>query len=80
MRPQISQLQDDASKERQAEGKHAEPQRPRAEDEPPRRERRSRHRVEDDAGTGQGSQSAWSKLRMLERRLAQTTPRRSDDF
>ncbi|MBG9390124.1 hypothetical protein [Caenimonas aquaedulcis] len=56
------------------------PQRPRAESEAPKRERRSRHRVADEQGTGQGSMSALSKLKMLERHRAAVTPRRSEDY
>ena len=46
----------------------------------PKRERRSRHRVADEQGTGLGSMSALSKLKMLERHRAAMTPRRSDDY
>ena len=46
----------------------------------PKRERRSRDRVTDEQGTGHGSKSALSKLKMLERHRAVVTPRRSDDY
>ena len=40
------------------------------------RERRSRNRVANDQGTGQGAATALSKLRMLERERASIAPRR----
>ena len=54
------------------------PVRVRPEGEGPGRERRSKHRVRDDQQTGQGSMSALSKLRMIERRRAALTPGRDD--
>jgi len=48
-------------------------ERPKGDD--PQRERRSKHRVADDQGSGKGASSALSKLRMLERRRASISPR-----
>ena len=47
--------------------------------ETPLRERRSKNRVADDQGTGKGSGTALSKLRMLERRRASISPRSESD-
>ena len=47
-------------------------------DAPPQRDRRSDHRVQDNQKTGEGSMSALSKLRMLERQRAAASPRRSE--
>ena len=44
-----------------------------------RRERRSSSRVRDDQKSGQGSQSALSKLKMIERQRAQVRVSRDDD-
>jgi hypothetical protein len=44
----------------------------------PARERRSSHRVADDQKSGQGSLSALSKMRMLERRRAAMDPRHKE--
>ncbi len=41
----------------------------------PARERRSTHRVTDDQKSGQGSLSALSKMRMIERRRAVVSPK-----
>jgi hypothetical protein len=41
-------------------------------------ERRSRHRVADDQKSGQGSQSALSKLKMMERRREIMKPRQDE--
>ena len=41
---------------------------------PPARERRSRHRVADDQKSGQGAMSALSRLQMMERRKAALKP------
>lgn len=46
--------------------------------EEPARERRARHRVNDDQKTGQGSLSALSKLKMMERKRAAVSPARED--
>jgi hypothetical protein len=43
-------------------------------DQAPVRERRASHRVDDDQQSGQGSLSALSKLRMLERKRAALRP------
>ena len=43
-------------------------------DAPPGSERRGRHRVADDQQSGTGSQSALSKLMMLERKRAALLP------
>jgi hypothetical protein len=45
---------------------------------PVARERRSSHRVADDQKTGQGSLSALSKMRMMERRRAAMSPRQKE--
>jgi hypothetical protein len=45
---------------------------------PAARERRSRHRVADDQKSGQGSLSALSKMRMMERRREMMKPRQKD--
>ena len=42
----------------------------------PGNERRSKHRVADDQNSGQGAQSALSKLKMIERRRATLSVRR----
>jgi hypothetical protein len=42
-------------------------------------DRRSRHRVGDDQKSGHGSQSALSKLKMLERKRAAMKPGDTDD-
>jgi len=44
----------------------------------PFRERRGRHRVADDQQSGAGSQSAFSKLMMMERKRAAMLPARID--
>jgi hypothetical protein len=44
-----------------------------------RRERRASHRVRDDQKSGQGSMTALSKLKMLERQRAQLRVSRDDD-
>jgi hypothetical protein len=44
-----------------------------------RRERRATHRVRDDQQSGQGSASALSKMKMLERQRAQVRVSRDDD-
>lgn len=44
----------------------------------PARERRSRDRVADDQKTGQGAQTALSRLQMIERRRAALTPDASE--
>jgi hypothetical protein len=44
-----------------------------------RRERRATHRVSDDQKSGQGSMSALSKLRMLERKRAAIRALRDDE-
>lgn len=49
----------------------------RASDAP--RERRASHRVRDDQKSGQGSMSALSKLKMIERKRAQVRVARDDD-
>jgi hypothetical protein len=49
-----------------------------AEQAPVARERRSRHRVADDQKSGQGSLSALSKMKMLERRRAVMNPRQKE--
>jgi len=49
----------------------------RAKDAP--RERRGTHRVADDQKSGQGSASALSKLKMIERKRAQLRISRDDD-
>ena len=43
-------------------------------DEPPARERRASYRVRDEQQSGQGSLSALSKLKMLERKRAALRP------
>jgi hypothetical protein len=43
------------------------------------RERRGNHRVADDQKSGQGSASALSKLKMIERKRAQLRIARDDD-
>jgi hypothetical protein len=43
------------------------------------RERRAKHRVQDDQQSGQGSLSALSKLKMLERRRAAMRPLHDED-
>ena len=43
------------------------------------RERRASHRVRDDQKSGQGSMSALSKLKMLERKRAQLRVSRDED-
>jgi hypothetical protein len=43
------------------------------------RERRASHRVRDDQKSGQGSLTALSKLKMLERKRAQLRISRDDD-
>ena len=48
---------------------------PPASEGPPREERRASHRVEDDQQSGQGSASALSKLRMIERKRAALRPK-----
>jgi hypothetical protein len=69
------------SKEREPGQKerHADtlPREPRANG-APTRERRASHRVGDDQKSGQGSQSALSKLKMLERKRDAITPGRDD--
>jgi hypothetical protein len=45
---------------------------------PPARERRASHRVRDDQQSGQGSLSALSKLKMLERKRAAIEPAREE--
>jgi hypothetical protein len=45
----------------------------------PQRDRRSEHRVRNDQKTGEGSMSALSKLRMLERQRAASSPRRGEE-
>ena len=44
-----------------------------------RRERRASHRVRDDQKSGQGSATALSKLKMIERQRAQLHISRDDD-
>lgn len=44
-----------------------------------RRERRASHRVRDDQQSGQGSATALSKLKMIERQRAQLRTPRDDD-
>jgi hypothetical protein len=44
-----------------------------------RRERRASNRVRDDQKSGQGSASALSKLKMIERKRAQLRVSRDDD-
>ncbi|HUR89347.1 MAG TPA: hypothetical protein VMZ74_09705 [Ramlibacter sp.] len=44
-----------------------------------RRERRGSHRVGDDQKSGQGSLSALSKLKMIERKRAELRVARDDD-
>ena len=48
--------------------------RPSAENANPPGERRSSNRVRDDQGGGEGSRSAWSKLKMLERQRRSLEP------
>jgi hypothetical protein len=50
---------------------------PRAKD-LPMRERRATHRVDDDQKSGQGSASALSKMRMMERKRAAMKPGHED--
>lgn len=45
-----------------------------------RRERRASHRVRDDQKSGQGSATALSKLKMIERQRAQLRISRDDDM
>ena len=52
--------------------------RSQAEQGPAARERRSRHRVADDQKSGQGSLSALSKMRMIERRRELVQPRQKE--
>ena len=40
-----------------------------------RRERRSRHRVKNEQGSGQGALSALSKMQMIERKKSEEQPR-----
>lgn len=62
----------------QSDGKQADAEPgARASDSP--RERRASHRVRDDQKSGQGSASALSKLRMLERKRAPLRALRDDD-
>jgi hypothetical protein len=51
---------------------------PQGEDETPLRERRASYRVRDDQQSGQGSLSALSKLKMLERKRAAVQPARDE--
>jgi hypothetical protein len=44
-----------------------------------RRERRSKHRVADDQGTGKGALTALSKMQMLQRRRESIAPGSGDD-
>jgi hypothetical protein len=59
-------------------GPKAPPREVQPEQAPVARERRSSHRVADDQKTGQGSLSALSKMRMIERRRAVMSPRQKE--
>jgi hypothetical protein len=51
---------------------------PQHPDDAPRRERRASHRVRDDQQSGQGSLTALSKMKMLERKRAAIEPARDE--
>ncbi|HEY8049377.1 MAG TPA: hypothetical protein VIE63_09405 [Ramlibacter sp.] len=63
----------------QSEGKRGPGGRPGAQSQGSRAERRASHRVRDDQKSGQGSESALSKLKMIERQRAQVRISRDDD-
>ena len=63
----------------QSDGKQADQDGDGAQAKDARRERRASHRVRDDQKSGQGSLSALSKLKMLERQRAQLTVSRDVD-
>jgi hypothetical protein len=52
---------------------------PRASEESPAGDRRAKHRVRDDQQSGQGSLTALSKMKMMERRRAAMRPIREED-
>ena len=63
----------------QSDGKHGQDKRPGAQAQGVRTERRASNRVRDDQKSGQGSQSALSKLKMIERQRAQLRISRDED-
>jgi hypothetical protein len=63
----------------QSNGKQADAEREGAHAQDARRERRASNRVRDDQKSGQGSASALSKLKMIERQRAQVRISREDE-
>ena len=66
------------SGERSTGHRNAQGRESKSEQAPVARERRSRHRVEDDQKSGQGSLSALSKMKMMQRRRDIVKPRHDE--
>ena len=67
------QMTNESKKRNDATASRAGPERPAQPVE--KRERRSRHRVKNEQGSGQGALSALSKMQMIERKKSEIQPK-----